>query len=114
MRCLEGFQDARQDVGAHRRRRGDEKLADLSRTQILHGLLPIQHLGDRALRVGEQRTPGVGQRHPAGRSHEELHAELAFEALEPCGKGRLRDAERVGGAANVPEAGHLAERLELR
>ena len=81
VRRLERLQKGRQDVRAHRRRRGDEELADLSEAQIVHGLLSLEDLRDRALRVGEQGTSRVGERHPARASDEEVDAELPLEAL---------------------------------
>src|SRR5207244_8018991 len=56
--------------------RADEELADLARAQVRHGLLSVDHLPDRALRVGEQSTSRVGERHPARASDEQVDAEL--------------------------------------
>jgi len=69
---------------------------------------------ERALRVGEERAPCVGQPHPARAAHEELDAQIALECLEPRGQRRLREEERLRGATDVAGARHLDERLEVR
>ena len=81
MRGLKRLQDGGQHVRAHGRRRGDEELAGLPRPQVVHSLVPLEHLRDGALGVGEESPPGIRQRHPASSSHEELDPELAFEPL---------------------------------
>ena len=100
-------------VRAHRGGRADEELADLSRTQIAERVASVAYLAEGALGVREQRRSGIGERHPSRTADEQLGLELAFETLKARGEGRLREVQRRGGAAHVPKAGDLGERLEL-
>src|SRR5207253_10782298 len=93
--------------------RGGEGAAGLSRAQIAGRVASVAYLAEGALGVREQRRSGIGERHPSRTADEQLGLELAFETLKARGEGRLREVQRRGGAAHVPKAGDLGERLEL-
>lgn len=64
--------------------------------------------------VLEEAFAGGEEGHAARGAEEETHAELVFEAFDLAREGRLRDAEALGGAADVPLFGDGDEVAELR
>ena len=72
VRRPERMERSRQHVGAHRRRGRDDQGADRALPEVGEQLASLIDGRDRALGVGEERAPGVGQAHPAMGPHEEL------------------------------------------
>ena len=60
--------------------------------------------------VLEQQRARLRERQPARPALEQLHPGLALQRRDLLGHRRLRERERLGGARERAEAGHLAER----
>ena len=110
--------EALEDRGQHVRgdRRGGAQ-REASRAAALVGVHDPPSVGEAVERldgVGEEHLAGLGELHAARGAREELCVELVLQPLEACRQRRLRDVERVCGAAHVARSRHLDERLELR
>jgi hypothetical protein len=59
--------------------------------------------------VIDELATGAGEPHAARQPHEELRAELLFEAAQMTREGRLGDAEMLRGARDAAQVGNLDE-----
>jgi methionyl aminopeptidase len=64
--------------------------------------------------VAQEDVPRLGQPHPSRRSDEERRSELVLEAADLSAHRRLRDAEGVRRASDVPFLGDRHEVMDLR
>jgi hypothetical protein len=61
----------------------------------------------------QENGPRLGEFHSAGRSAEQLGADLLLESVYAPGEWWLREVQASGGAAQVPFLGHRYEAFQL-
>ena len=113
MRGDELLEHLGQHVRADGRRGGDHEVAGGGGHHLLERVPPVDQRTQRALGERDPRAAGVGQAHAVRRAQEQRRAELALQAVEASGQGRLGDEKRFGGAADAAPAGDLEEALDL-
>ena len=111
--CPEPFNDLRQQVRAHRERRGDghhPALAGLGRLERLPSLL---HGLEQAFRDREEHAPGSRQPDASPCSFEEPLPERGFEDLYARAHRWLREEQRGRGLSEAAVGRDRHERLDL-
>ena len=112
-RLAEALEDAGQDVGGDGGACADADAADIAVADGLDGVGAFLDGGERALGVGHEGVPGIGQGDAAAGAFEEALADLAFERLDAGGDRWLREEERFRRAAERAVVRHLDECFEL-
>ena len=109
----EGLEQARQDVGADRRRRGEDQRAGLQVAQrvdgVAAGVQGLQH----ALGVGQEAGADLGEADAAAGALEQALAQVAFQRLDAGRHRRLSQEQRLRGAAKAALVRDLHEGFKL-
>jgi hypothetical protein len=110
----EGLQDSRQDVGADRGSRADRELARPAALEGVHQSPAVRDCFERADRVWEERVSGLREPRSPPRPDEEPGAQVFLEPLQTGSQRRLRDEQRICGAAHAARPRNLDEGSQLR
>ena len=109
---LEPMQHRGQDVGAHRRRGPDLQLPRSPGAHLLDRLAPPVHRRQGVLGVRQEGATRLGQPAAVAAAHQQRHAQVALQRLEPGGHRRLGHEQRFRRLGDGPRACHLDERVE--
>ena len=104
----------RQDIRADLRRNRQSQLTAAAGSDFFDLGQPARERRDRLLGVRQESVPGFRQADAATVADEQRLAELALEAVQASGQGRLGDAQSLGSTADVATPRDLEETLYLR
>ncbi|MNV87911.1 hypothetical protein D3C71_1820710 [compost metagenome] len=91
---------------------GDAQMACRLDAAFRHAGLGIGHIGQQALAVFQKRAALVREADAAGGAHQELHAQVLFERIQPTAHDGGRHALGLGGCSEAAARGHRYKGFE--